>query len=331
MKKKLLLSFFIFIITLESYSQDTFSIVAADSATKYVGSAGASCVDLIQFTLPIDFLGDVIPGKGAINTQASYDPDNQAMARDRMNAGLTPQEIIHFVNENDAGTDSTIRQYGIVEFKGNSVLAAGYTGRNCIDYKNNITGSINGIYYSIQGNILLGPQVLDSMEARFRRAQGDLACRLMAALQGAKIQGADTRCTGNGTSSLFAFLKVSRPTDAYGSPYFMVGVKTQANAHIEPIDSLQKLFNAKNPCWPVGMQAHLNIEPRISPNPFSDNIMIAFEGSISIKIYDLYGSLVFDDIIMPGESIPTKTWSCGTYFISCRAGDNFFTKKLVKN
>ncbi len=68
--------------------------------------------------------------------------------------------------------------------------SAAYTGQNCVNYKNHITGR----NYSIQGNILLGQQILDSMEARFLRAEGELACRLMEALQGAKVVGADTRC-----------------------------------------------------------------------------------------------------------------------------------------
>ena len=37
-----------------SFSQDTFSIVAVDSITGEVGSAGASCVDLFQAGLPTD-------------------------------------------------------------------------------------------------------------------------------------------------------------------------------------------------------------------------------------------------------------------------------------
>ena len=83
-------------------SQDTFSIVAMDPITGEVGSAGASCVDLDANNLPTDdFLGELFPGLGAINSQAYYIPANQANARARMNEGYTPSEIIEWLINND--------------------------------------------------------------------------------------------------------------------------------------------------------------------------------------------------------------------------------------
>ena len=161
-------------------AQDTFSIVAADSTTREVGSAGASCVDLFAAGFSDDsFLGDLLPDTGAINTQAFYLPANQQLARTRMRTGEVPVQIINWLAKHDAEGNPTIRQYGIVGFTNNNVSAAGYTGTNCNNYKNHITGNINGINYSIQGNILLGQQVIDSMEAKFRSTQANLACRLM--------------------------------------------------------------------------------------------------------------------------------------------------------
>ena len=61
---------------------------------------------------------------------------------------------------------------------------------NCFDYKNHIIGD----HYAIQGNILLGQSILDSMESRFLNTSGSLSEKLMASLQGAKVIGADTRC-----------------------------------------------------------------------------------------------------------------------------------------
>jgi uncharacterized Ntn-hydrolase superfamily protein len=95
---------------------------------------------------------------------------------------------------------------------------------------------------------LLGQEVLDSMEARFMNESGDLTCKLMAALQGANMVGADARCSGNGTSSLFAFIKVAQPIDMFGSPSFNISVRTHGNSNIEPIDSLQIMFNLSHNC-----------------------------------------------------------------------------------
>ena len=255
-------------------AQDTFSIVAVDSVTGEVGSAGASCVDLILFfpTYPIDFLGDLIPGVGAINTQASYNVANQNNARTRMLAGDTPQQIINWLVANDAGANPTNRQYGIASLVNGSPQTAGYTGSNTLNYKNHIAGP----NYCIQGNILLGQSVLDSMEARFLREPGDLACKLMAALQGAKVPGADTRCAtnGTGTSSLFAFLEVAQPTDSIGQPSFLVAVKTPGGAGIEPIDSLQVLFDAQKSCTTTGIAETNQPSFKIYPNPAGDYIIV---------------------------------------------------------
>src|SRR5210317_1260432 len=101
--KKLCITFIIFsVFIFVAQSQDTFSIVALDTITGEVGSAGASCVDMDNFPgYDDDFLGELFPGLGAINTQAWYLAANQANARDRMNAGDTPAEIIDWLVAND--------------------------------------------------------------------------------------------------------------------------------------------------------------------------------------------------------------------------------------
>ena len=214
--KKNLLFIILFVSTIINVrSQDTFSIVAMDPVSGEVGSAGASCVDLGAFNIPTDdFLGELFPGVGAINSQAWYIPANQENARARMNEGLTPSEIIQWLIDNDISNQPQLRQYGIVAKVGEEIETAAHTGTSTDDYKNHIIGP----NYSIQGNILLGQEVLDGMEEGFINAEGDLACKLMAALQGANMVGADSRCTGNGTSSLFAFVKVSQPSDTFGNP-----------------------------------------------------------------------------------------------------------------
>jgi hypothetical protein len=110
--------------------------------------------------------------------------------------------------------------------------------------------------------------VLDSMESRFTAAAGDLSCRLMAALQGAKMVGADTRCASNGSSALFAFVKVSQPSDPDGAPSFLVSVRTHNGAGIEPIDTLQTLFDAVKSCTATGFSAPFPaLDLRFFPNP----------------------------------------------------------------
>jgi uncharacterized Ntn-hydrolase superfamily protein len=282
-------------------AQDTFSIVAADSTSREVGSAGASCVDL--FTAGItdaSFLGDLLPDTGAINTQAFYLIANQTNARLRMRAGDTPAQIISWLASNDVNDNPGIRQYGIAGYTGASTSSAGYTGVNTNDYKNHITGSIDGISYSIQGNILLNAEILEFMEARFRNTQGDLACRLMAALQGAKSVGADTRCAGNGTSSLFAFIKVAQPKDAFGNPSLKINVRTHHGAAVEPIDSLQNVFDRVHSCDITGTGFE---QPEskwyVIPNPATDEIYIESELPLAYHAYEIIDTR--GKVVMKGE------------------------------
>jgi uncharacterized Ntn-hydrolase superfamily protein len=212
-------------------SQDTFSICAVDPVTGEVGSAGASCVN------DCTILTDVHPGWGVVHTQASWNANNQNYARQLMDRRVPPVQIIDSVTARDAGGNPAIRQYGIVDLF-NGGRSAGYTGVNCLDYKNHILGPT----YAIQGNILSGQPILDSMRARFLRQPGSLADKLMAALQGANVIGADTRCASWNTSSKSAFIRVAKAGDTLGVLHLNLKVLNTPFGR-EPIDSLQALYN----------------------------------------------------------------------------------------
>jgi len=217
------------------YSQDTFSIVAVDTVTGEIGSAGASCVGPIG-GIGAFILSDVIEGVGGIHTQAQWNATNQQNARARMLEGLSPQQIIDWLVANDAQGNPTVRQYGIVDLTRNGESAA-YTGINCSNYKNHVIGP----GYAIQGNILLGQVIIDNMQSAFLNTQGPLADKLIATLQSAKIVGADTRCAARNTSSQSGFVKVVRIGDG-NNPYLQIVVPDTPIGK-DPIDSLQTMFN----------------------------------------------------------------------------------------
>ena len=226
---------FLLVFSFNIHSQDTFSIVAVDTVTGEIGSAGASCVGAI-YGIGAFVLSDVIEGIGGIHTQAAYLPQNQQNAHNRMLEGLSPQEIIDWLVANDAQGNPTIRQYGIVDLTRNGESAA-YTGVNCTDYKNHVTGP----GYAIQGNILLGPIIIDTMQTTYLNTEGPLADRLMATLQAAKIIGADTRCASRGTSSESGFVKVVRIGDG-NTPYLQIVVPDTPSG-TDPINVLQGMFD----------------------------------------------------------------------------------------
>ncbi len=333
MKTKTILIILIFLLNNSILkSQDTFSIVAIDPETGEVGSAGASCVNLLPYPSYRDgFLGELFPGVGAINTQAYYLESNQVNARNRMNLGDTPSEIIAWLEANDVQNHPEIRQYGVVAFVDGEPQSAAYTGVETDDEKGHITGP----NYSIQGNILIGLNVLSSMEAGFLQAEGDLACKLMAALQGANIAGADSRCATNGTSSLFAFLKVSEPGAAFGEPTYMYEVITSDNAGIEPIDSLQIVFDEQHvSCNILGLNNQDSFDNvfEINPNPASEIINISTQliGKYQLIIQNIAGQEVLSAEFQNEKNIDISSFDNGIYFIQLSNGQEYYSRKLIK-
>jgi uncharacterized Ntn-hydrolase superfamily protein len=219
------------VFLLPAIAAATFSIVAVDPVTGEVGGAGASCIAGSKM------ITDVIEGIGAIHTQSWYNQYNQANAHNLMVAGATPDSIINWLAANDIEGSPELRQYGVVTLIGPGASAA-YTGTDCYDWKGHLTGPA----YAIQGNILLGPQVLDAIETAFLATTGSLEDRLMAALEAADIPGADTRCLSCNKPAISAFIKVVRPGDG-PTPYLYEYVDNTICAD-DPIPMLRVKFDA---------------------------------------------------------------------------------------
>jgi uncharacterized Ntn-hydrolase superfamily protein len=282
-----------FLIIPNSFSQDTFSICAVDTITGEVGSAGASCIGAPQLPGGCRILSDVHPGVGVIHTQAYYLAANQNYGMQLMNQGLPPEQIIDSLVANDAQNNPSKRQYGVVDLFEGSARCAAYTGVNCDDYKNHIIGP----NYTIQGNILLGQQILDSMEARFLNTEGELACKLMAALQGAKVIGADTRCLDDGVSSLSAFLRVAQPNDPVNDLYLDLNVPSVFPG-TDPIDVLQNLLDNWGGCLGSGISfTDASHYINVFPNPSNQSVCFYLTDKIDnsenkITIIDALGRKV---------------------------------------
>ena len=288
-----------------------------------------------------------------VHTQSFWHTGNQNYARTLMNAGYPPQDIIDSLVANDAQGNPSIRQYGIIDLVGGG-RSAGYTGVNCFDYKNHLLGPD----YAIAGNILLGQQILDSMKVRFLSTTGMLSDRLMAALQGAKVPGADTRCLSGGRSSISAFIRVARPGDTTGVLFHNLNVNNAPDG-VDPIDSLQVVYDE----WRGGV---VDIEesgsgiPSLTslaqnfPNPFNAQTAIVYTvgshparpdgqesggrsgGQLAVlKVYDVLGREVATLVNEQKEAgTHNITWDAaglpsGMYFYRLEAGGLVQTRKLV--
>ena len=238
-----------FIIILLMYfgiCQDTFSIVAVNPYTGEVGSAGASCI------AGSIIISDVHPGHGAIHTQSYWNSGNQNLATNYMNLGFSPEQIIDSLVVNDVQNNPGVRQYGVADLI-NGGRSAAFSGEDCFDYKGHITGTT----YAIQGNILLGEEIILQMEENFLNSEGSFAEKLMLALQGANVPGADTRCLQNGTSSLSAFIRMALPGDDPNNLYLDLNINNTNNG-VEPINLLQTQFTNWNNQQPEIFYGDLN-------------------------------------------------------------------------
>src|SRR5258708_3272896 len=157
----------------------TWSLIARDPSGA-LGVAVASKFFAVGALCPA-----VRNGKGALSTQALINPLYARDAIAALDAGLAPEKIVQRLTQADAGRD--VRQFHLIDAAGRS---AAYTGSNCIDW----CGHRDGAGYSLAGNMLMGPQVLDETARAYEAASGlPFAERLMAAMEAGDAAGCDKR------------------------------------------------------------------------------------------------------------------------------------------
>ena len=198
----------------------TFSIVAFDPETDSLGVAVQS-----KFLA----VGSVVPwaraGVGAVATQAmanyNYGPRGlELMARGRT-AEQTVEDLI------SADEDREHRQLGIVDGQGR---AATFTGSECFEW----AGGVTGEHYAAQGNILVGRETVEAMARTYEETGGDLAARLLSALDAGQAAGGDSR--GKQSAALLAV----REGGGYGGDNDRV-VDLRVDDHPEPIKELIRI------------------------------------------------------------------------------------------
>lgn len=157
----------------------TYSIVARDPDTGELGVA----VQTHWFAV-----GSRVPwaqaGVGAVATQSFTEVSYGPLGLQLMKSGKTAPEALKALLAVDEGRD--VRQVGMIDAKGN---VAAHTGAKCIREAGNKTG----INYSVQANMMEKSTVWNAMAAAFESTRGDLATRMMAALEAAQKEGGDIR------------------------------------------------------------------------------------------------------------------------------------------
>ena len=160
----------------------TFSIAAVDPAT---GESG------VAVTTRVPCVGNGVPwvraGVGAVATQASTRTAYGNELLDMLEQGLSPQEALDRATSGDEQVER--RQVGVVAMNGTSAQHTG-TGPGYW------AGHRSGPNYATQGNVLVGPEVVDAVAESFEaseRSGRHLADRLIEALWAGQQVGGDRR------------------------------------------------------------------------------------------------------------------------------------------
>ena len=199
----------------------TFSIVAWDSVTQELGVAVESKYFSVGRTVPW-----ARAGVGAVATQANVNPTYGPKGLAMLESGMAPEEILRAFATSDSLWDS--RQFALVDARGRAVT---WTGPKC----NSWAGGEAGVHFACQGNILTGPEVVAAMARAFRETRGELAGRLITALEAGQAAGGDKR----GQQS--AALIVVRPSERH--PEFRERyVDLRVEDHATPIAELRRLW-----------------------------------------------------------------------------------------
>ena len=198
----------------------TFSIVARDPATGELGVA----VQSHWFSV-----GPIVPwaesGVGAIATQSFVDPSYGKLGLELMRAGKSAPEALRALLVADPSSD--VRQVAMIDGQGR---VAAHTGAKNIQ----AAGHQVGTNYSVQANLMLNDTVWPAMSRAFEAAKGDLADRMLAALDAAQAAGGDIR----GRQSAALIVVSGKPT---GKSWLDRTFDLRVDDHPDPLKELRRL------------------------------------------------------------------------------------------
>jgi uncharacterized Ntn-hydrolase superfamily protein len=206
----------------------TFSIAAVDPRTGEVGVAVTTRVPCVGNGVPW-----VRAGVGAVATQANTRTEYGQALLDALARGEDPERALE--RALSADSQAVSRQIGVIALDGRS---AQHTGRSNSAWAGNRAGR----NYVTQGNLLVGPEVLEAVAASFEASEGaarHLADRLIDAIAAGNMRGGDAR--RGRTQSAAVIVADSRP----GRSRRADGVTANINVceHPEPVAELRRIYD----------------------------------------------------------------------------------------
>lgn len=206
----------------ELYS--TYSIVARDPETGQLGVAVQTHQMCVGRVVPW-----LQPGVGAVATQSMANVGFASMALTMLREGVPAPRVIDALIASDA--EAHRRQVAVVDAEGR---VGAWTGEGCIPEAAHQLGE----GYSVQANMMANDTVVPAMAAAYEHANGDLAQRMMAALEAAQGEGGDIR----GMQS--AALKVV--SGDHEKPSWSSDYDLRVDEHEDPIGELGRLVRLRH-------------------------------------------------------------------------------------
>ena len=206
----------------------TFSIAAIDPRTGEVGVAVTTRVPCVGNGVPW-----VRAGVGAVATQANTRTEYGQVLLDAMAKGEDPAKAL--ARALSADSQAVSRQVGVIAVSGKS---AQHTGANNSPW----AGGHAGTNYVTQGNLLVGPEVVDAVAASFEASEGTprhLADRLIDAIAAGYAKGGDAR--KGRTQSAAVIVADSRPGRSRRPDGVTVNINVCENP--DPVAELRRIYN----------------------------------------------------------------------------------------
>jgi uncharacterized Ntn-hydrolase superfamily protein len=201
----------------------TWSIIARDKTTGQIGIAVATKFFAVGARVPY-----IAAGHGGVATQALVNPYYGIDGAKLLREGGAPADIVATLILADSGRES--RQLHIMDAVGR---IAAHTGRECVDW----CGHLNGDGFSLAGNMLAGPGVLDdTAKAYAANAALPFARRLIAAMKAGEAAGGDKR--GKQSAALLI----------HGEEEWSA-LDLRVDDHADPLSELERLEQISRERW----------------------------------------------------------------------------------
>nr|PZN84157.1 MAG: DUF1028 domain-containing protein [Pseudomonadota bacterium] len=201
----------------------TWSIIARDEETGRIGIIVASRFFAVGAIVPY-----IKTGVGAIATQAFINPFYGPQGLALLQAGASAEDTVKFLTNADAGRDH--RQVHVMDREGRF---AAFTGQACIDWCGHEIRS----NFSVAGNTLAGPQVIEATIAAYENASSiPFARRLIAAMKAGEAAGGDKR--GKQSAALLIHDEQDYPL-----------LDLRVDDHPDPLSELERLEAVARERW----------------------------------------------------------------------------------